>query len=130
MHLIAPFVSSLLLARGVLAQYGDYGSSSGMSSSTGSSGDSSGDSSGGSSTDSGSSSSDSGSTSSSSQVTVQTVMVSNKNGSLIYSPNNIEAAVGSLVQFQFYPKVCTVLWLGIYQLLTSLESFCCSINLQ
>ncbi|MCJ1232716.1 hypothetical protein MMC14_000669 [Varicellaria rhodocarpa] len=85
MHLLAPFVSSLLLASGALAQYGSYGTSPSSS---------------------GSSSSDSGSSSSSSSgdVGVQVVKVSNKNGSLVYSPNNIEAAVGSMVQFQFYPK--------------------------
>ena len=32
------------------------------------------------------------------------VKVSNKNGDLTYSPNSLKAPVGSLVQFQFYPK--------------------------
>ena len=45
------------------------------------------------------------SSTSSSQVQVQVVQVSNSNGSLEYFPNNIQAAVGSLVQFQFHPKV-------------------------
>jgi hypothetical protein len=36
---------------------------------------------------------------------VQAVKVSNMNGSLTYSPEEIVAAPGTLVQFQFYPKV-------------------------
>ncbi|KAI1609484.1 hypothetical protein EDD37DRAFT_156602 [Exophiala viscosa] len=48
------------------------------------------------------------STSSSSQLIVQVVSVSDSNGSLAYFPNNIEAPVGSIVQFQFHPKNHTV----------------------
>ena len=39
-------------------------------------------------------------------VSVQVVQVSNSNGSsLTYYPEQIQAAPGSMVQFQFYPKV-------------------------
>ncbi|KAK4943393.1 hypothetical protein LTR10_017067 [Elasticomyces elasticus] len=48
------------------------------------------------------------STSSSSQLVVQVVSVSDSNGSLSYFPNNIEAPVGSMVQFQFHVKNHTV----------------------
>jgi hypothetical protein len=39
------------------------------------------------------------------ELIVQVVSVSDANGSLKYFPNNIEAPVGSIVQFQFHPKV-------------------------
>lgn len=39
---------------------------------------------------------------------VQIVTVSNNNGSLMYFPENIKAEVGSVVQFQFYPKNHTI----------------------
>ncbi|KAI9810755.1 MAG: hypothetical protein M1827_006093 [Pycnora praestabilis] len=44
------------------------------------------------------------SSSSASQVSVQVVKVSNKNGSLIFAPNDIKASAGSMIQFHFYPK--------------------------
>ncbi|MCJ1309134.1 hypothetical protein MMC25_002789 [Agyrium rufum] len=37
-------------------------------------------------------------------INVQVVKVSNKDGDLVFSPNNIMAPPGSMVQFQFYPK--------------------------
>lgn len=40
---------------------------------------------------------------------VQVVSVADANGSLKYFPNSIEAPVGSIVQFQFHPKVCQFL---------------------
>jgi plastocyanin len=40
-----------------------------------------------------------------SQVVVQIVSVSDANGSLKYYPDNIKAAPGTVVQFQFHPKV-------------------------
>ncbi|KAI9721823.1 MAG: hypothetical protein M1812_002159 [Candelaria pacifica] len=36
-------------------------------------------------------------------VKMQVVKVGTKNGSLVYEPNDIKAAAGSLIQFQFYP---------------------------
>lgn len=41
----------------------------------------------------------------SSQIQVQVVQVSNANGSLAYFPEEIVAAAGTMVQFQFHPKV-------------------------
>jgi hypothetical protein len=40
------------------------------------------------------------------QLIVQVVSVADANGSLKYFPNKIDAPVGSIVQFQFHPKVC------------------------
>ena len=37
---------------------------------------------------------------------VQVVNVSDKDGNLVFSPNDIKAPVGSYVQFHFWPKVC------------------------
>jgi hypothetical protein len=37
---------------------------------------------------------------------VQVVSVADANGSLKYFPNSVQAPVGSIVQFQFHPKVC------------------------
>ncbi len=45
---------------------------------------------------------------SSGQVTVHVVTVGSMNGSLSYSPNNITAAKGDMVQFQFMPANHTV----------------------
>ncbi|KIW18801.1 hypothetical protein PV08_03090 [Exophiala spinifera] len=42
------------------------------------------------------------------ELIVQVVSVADANGSLKYFPNNIEAPVGSIVQFQFHPKNHTV----------------------
>lgn len=43
-----------------------------------------------------------------SQVTVHVVQVGNKNGTLAYTPDNVVAAVGDFVQFQFAPANHTV----------------------
>ena len=37
---------------------------------------------------------------------VQVIKVSDKDGNLVFSPNDIKAPVGSYVQFHFWPKVC------------------------
>lgn len=39
------------------------------------------------------------------ELIVQVVSVADANGSLKYFPDQIEAPVGSIVQFQFHPKV-------------------------
>jgi plastocyanin len=41
-------------------------------------------------------------------VTVHVVKVGNANGTLAYSPNNVKANVGDMVQFQFAPNNHTV----------------------
>lgn len=95
-------LATLALASGALAQYGG-GSSYG----SGSSG--SGSSSGGNSAVASSvaaSPVSSGTASPSGQVKVHVVKVSNKKGDLTFEPNNLQAAAGDMVQFQFYPKVC------------------------
>lgn len=115
MHSITTLVSVLCLATSALAraQYGDYGSS-GSDSSYGSSTDTS-------STENGSGTSDVtpnaaaassapppaiSSATPAGAVPVHVVKVSNKNGDLTFEPNNLQADVGHLVQFQFWPKVC------------------------
>jgi plastocyanin len=40
-------------------------------------------------------------------VTTHTIQVGGPNGSLAFFPNNIKAAPGDMVQFQFHPKVRT-----------------------
>lgn len=91
--------TTFLLAGGALAQYG-YGSSSG----SGSSGNNAVMAS------SSSSAAAAGATSASSagQVQVQVVQVSDNNGSLAYYPDQVTAAPGSMVQFQFHVKNHTV----------------------
>jgi len=42
------------------------------------------------------------------QLMVQVVSVADANGSLKYFPNKIDAPVGSIVQFQFHPKVNSI----------------------
>jgi plastocyanin len=42
------------------------------------------------------------------QVKVHVVKVGNANGTLAYSPNNVKANVGDMVQFQFAPNNHTV----------------------
>lgn len=63
-------------------------------------------------------------------VHVQVVKVSNKNGSLKFEPNNIKAEAGSMVQFQFYPKVHFHLSLLVWRRTDKdVESLGCAINL-
>lgn len=40
------------------------------------------------------------------QVMVHAVWVGNANGDLVFEPESIQAKVGEMVQFQFYPRVC------------------------
>lgn len=42
-------------------------------------------------------------------VKTHVVMVSDKSGSLTFSPEEVVAAAGELVQFHFYPKVYMIL---------------------
>jgi len=58
--------------------------------------------------DSGTSTSAASSSTSSGSVTVHVVHVGGANGSLTYSPNNVQAAVGDMVQFQYGPANHTV----------------------
>jgi len=46
------------------------------------------------------------------QVAVQVVKVSDKNGDLRFIPDNIQAPVGSMIQFQYYPKNHSVVQAG------------------
>lgn len=107
MHSIPTLASSLLFVAGVIAQYGG-GSDSGYQVGTGSSG-----------SDAGSSASSAqppasvaspppaaGSSSPGGTVPIHIVKVSNKDGELKFTPSSFKAKKGSLVQFQFYPKVC------------------------
>ncbi|KAL9596079.1 MAG: hypothetical protein Q9219_006027 [cf. Caloplaca sp. 3 TL-2023] len=96
MYLSTTLLSTLTLAGGALAQYGssNYGSGPGGSSSGASmaSGDTS------------TMSASAGAPTPSGDVKVHVVKVSNKQGSLTFEPNNLQAAAGSMVQFHFYPK--------------------------
>ena len=49
------------------------------------------------------------------QLIVQVVSVSDANGSLKYFPDKVTAPVGSIVQFQYHPKVCLVQDLEVSQ---------------
>ncbi|MCJ1469938.1 hypothetical protein MMC07_008582 [Pseudocyphellaria aurata] len=105
MRSITTLTSSLLLAAGVLAQYGS-GSDSGYGVG---SGDSGSDFTANVSPTSppapiASSSPTAASGSPAGKVHVHTVKVSNKKGELTFTPSTLKAAKGSLVQFQFYPK--------------------------
>ncbi|KAL8645094.1 MAG: hypothetical protein Q9210_006897, partial [Variospora velana] len=101
MYLSTSLLSSILLAGGAVATYGtdsSYGSGSSGSYGSGTSG-----------SDSTSSPAPSpaalaGTATPSGQVMTHVVKVSNKAGSLTFEPNNLQAAAGSMVQFQFYPK--------------------------
>lgn len=112
MYSIFKLLSSILLATGAIAQSYNYGGSynDGSSGSVSSSGG--GAVSGATSTPTSSAAVSktatyigSKETSAGGDVKVQVVKVSNKNGDLTFTPNNITAAVGSFVQFHFYPKV-------------------------
>ncbi len=111
MYSILPLASSVLLASGALAQYG-YGGGAGMSSSmatdlapsssmpvqdmAGSSTMSAASTMAGAAAPSGTGR----------MVNMHVVKVSNKNGDLVFEPKDMQAKVGEMVQFQFYPKVC------------------------
>lgn len=93
--LFSSFIASTLLASGALAQYGyDYGSS-GSSSAAAAPAETT--------TAVATSTISSGATPSGS-VSVQVVQVSDNSGSLRFYPDDITAAAGSMVQFQFHPK--------------------------
>lgn len=94
MYLSALLLSTIFLAGGALATYGtdsSYGSGSSGSDST--------------SSPASSPAAFAGTATPSGQVMMHVVKVSNKAGSLTFEPNNLQAAAGSMVQFQFYPKV-------------------------
>ncbi|KAL8917229.1 MAG: hypothetical protein Q9208_008068 [Pyrenodesmia sp. 3 TL-2023] len=114
MYFPISLLSTLVLAGGALAQYGsgsDYGSDSsyygGGSGGSGSSGSGGSDSSSSLSKTASTASSpvaSNGTATPSGQVPLQVVKVSNKEGTLKFYPNSFDMAVGSMVQFQFYPK--------------------------
>ncbi|KAL9016025.1 MAG: hypothetical protein Q9185_006591, partial [Variospora sp. 1 TL-2023] len=93
MYFSVSFLSTILLAGGALATYGtDSGYDSGSSGSDSTSSPAS------------SPAAFAGTATPSGQVMMHVVKVSNKAGSLTFEPNNLQAAAGSMVQFQFYPK--------------------------
>ncbi|KAI4091262.1 MAG: hypothetical protein LQ344_004255 [Seirophora lacunosa] len=101
MYLSTSLLSTVLLAGGALATYGadsSYGSSSSGGYGSGSSG------SDGTSSPKSSPAAFAGTATPSGQVKMHVVKVSNKAGDLTFEPNNLQAAAGSMVQFQFYPK--------------------------
>ena len=101
--------STVLLASGVLAQYGggyNYDSASGNSQSGGSSSENDSSSTSMSKTGSDAASpAAAGAAAPSGQVMVHVVKVSNKKGNLTFEPNNLQVPAGDMVQFHFYPKV-------------------------
>jgi len=116
MHFIASFISTLVLASGVVGQYGGTpGVGSGMNTqqnqgNTGSTTTETGMM-GSQTMQSGPSSSmmmppssTSSAMSATGSVAVHVIKVSDKNGSLIYSPASIHVPVGDMVQWHFYPK--------------------------
>lgn len=112
MHSISTLVFSILLATGAIAQSYNYGGSYGSESSGGDSSSGGGAVFGAISTPTSSAAVSKTTahigpkeTLAGEDVKVQVVKVSNKNGDLTFTPNNITAAVGSFVQFHFYPKV-------------------------
>lgn len=119
MYIIAPFISTLVLASGVIAQYGGaqdmgYGANTpqpqGSTGSNTASTDMTGSQTmqdsqhGPSSSMMTPPSSTSSAPSATDSVTVHVIKVSDKNGSLIYSPASIHVPVGDMVQWHFYPK--------------------------
>ncbi|KAL8980200.1 MAG: hypothetical protein Q9205_004654 [Flavoplaca limonia] len=100
--------STVLLASGVLAQYGggyNYDSASGNSQSGGSSSENESSSTSMSKTGSDAASpAAAGAAAPSGQVMVHVVKVSNKKGDLTFEPNNLQVPAGDMVQFHFYPK--------------------------
>ena len=51
------------------------------------------------------------STGMSGMVKMHVVKASNKNGDLVFEPKDLQAKVGEMVQFQFYPKVYLTLYI-------------------
>jgi len=119
MHFLVPFISTLVLAGGVVGQYGgsqdmgggantqqNQGSTSSNTAATGMPGSQTmqdGQNGAGPSMMMPSSSTSSASTATGSAV-VHVIKVSDKNGSLIYWPASINVPVGEMVQWHFYPK--------------------------
>jgi plastocyanin len=119
MHLIASFISTLVLASGVVGQYGgtpdmgsgmnaqqNQGNTGGNTAETGMTGSQSmqNGQNGPSSSMMMPPSSISSAMSATGSVAVHVIKVSDKNGSLIYSPASIHVPVGDMVQWHFYPK--------------------------
>lgn len=112
MYSILPLASSVLLAGGALAQYGS-GGGSGMSSSmmtdmASSSSMPAQDMAGSSTMGMAASATMAGAAAPSGtggMVNMHVVKVSNKNGDLVFEPKDLQAKVGEMVQFHFYPKV-------------------------
>lgn len=137
MHSIPTLLSSILLATGAIAQYGgSYGSGSGGSDSSPDGGADYGVASTSTSSAALSKTITTGpeETSAGGDVKVQVVKVSNKNGNLTFAPNNITAAVGSFVQFHFYPKVsdrsCSPQSIATSLLIASIESFSGAVHIR
>lgn len=140
MHSIPTLLSSILLATGAIAQSYNYGGSYGSGSSGSDSGSGGGADYGPASTSTSSAALSKTTTtgpketSAGGDVKVQVVKVSNKNGNLTFAPNNITAAVGSFVQFQFYPKVsdrsCNPHSIARILLIASIESFSGAVHIR
>jgi plastocyanin len=95
--LFSSLIASALLASGALAQYDyGYGSSGSSSSAAAPSGTAAAVATGASES----------SPSPSGMVNVHVIQVSDNNGTLRFFPDDIKADAGSMVQFQFHPKVC------------------------
>jgi len=119
MYFIAPFISTLVLASGVVGQYGgtqdmggganaqqNQGNTGGNTPNTGMTGGQTmqNDQNGASTSMMMPPSSTSSASSATGSVTVHVIKVSDKNGSLIYSPASTNIPVGEMVQWHFYPK--------------------------
>jgi len=119
MHFIASFISTLVLASGVVGQYGGTpGMGSGMNTqqNQGNTGSTTAETGmmGSQTMQSGQNgpsssmmmppSSTSSAMSATGSVAVHVIKVSDKNGSLVYSPASIHVPVGDMVQWHFYPK--------------------------
>jgi plastocyanin len=119
MHFIASFISTLVLASGVVGQYGgtpDMGSGMNAQQNQGNTGGNTAEigmtgsqtmqngQNGPSSSMMMPPSSTSSAMSATGSVAVHVIKVSDKNGSLIYSPASIHVPVGDMVQWHFYPK--------------------------
>lgn len=115
MFLSTSILSTLVLAGAALAQYGSdsgygsdssYGSGSSGSGSSGSGGSDSSSSMSMTASPASSPAASAGTATPSGMIPLQVVKVSNKEGTLKFYPDSFDMAAGSMVQFQFYPKVC------------------------